>query len=126
MSNLPLVGQLPVQLNFVDVTTMTNVQISKSRTNTIKVGHKGPIGTARGVPKIQGTFDLAVAMAGSEFDLEVLWNTPGGSTITYQEGIDRYMLIGVEVEKEDLSNTPESGDTKKSVSFTATERRRMN
>ncbi len=126
MSNLPLVGQLPVQLNFVDVTTITDVNISKTRTNTIKVGPKGPIGTAKGVPKISGTFSLAVAQAGSEFDLESLWNTPGGFTLTYQEGVDRYMLIGCEVEKEDLSNTPESGDTKKSVGFTATERRKMN
>lgn len=126
MANQPLVGQVPVQLNFVPVTTITNVTSKRNRTNQVKKGAYGAIGTAKGVPGVSGTFELALPQAGLEFDLELLWDSPQGFTLTYQVGVKRYMLLGCQVESDDLANTPESGDAKITVSFTATDRKRLN
>lgn len=126
MANRPLVGQVPVQVNHVDVTSITNVQAKRSRQNTVKQGAFGAIGTAKGQPRVTGSFELALFKLGQEIDIEQLWDSDEGFTLTYQEGDRRYLLTGVNISDDDMSAAQESGDVKRTVNFTATDKRRIN
>jgi hypothetical protein len=126
MSNRPLVGQVPVQVNHAPVTSITNVQARRQRKNTVKQGAYGPIGTAKGQPAVTGSFDLAVFKIGEEIDIEALWNSEEGFTLTFQEGNRRYMCTGCQIDSDEISSAMEQGETNKKISFTATEKKKVN
>jgi hypothetical protein len=125
MANTPLVGQSPVLVNYTPVVTITKVSSRRTRPVTVKKGAYGSIGSAKGQPQVTGSFTLAVPKAGSEIDLEALFNSDEGFTLTYTEGADRYALYGVQINEDDLNSDYEAGNTEKVVNFIATDKVRL-
>lgn len=121
MANNPLVGQIPIEVNNLTVVSITKVTVKRTRQVTVKFGALGPIGTARGFYKVQGTLTLAVPKAGLEIDLEALSNSEDGFTVTFSKGVERWACFGCHLSDDDLSNTPEAGETEVNVNFVAAE-----
>jgi len=119
MSNISLVGQVPVVINSTIAVTATKFSRKKARTNTVRAGAQGNIGTGKGVAKFTFSITFAVPKAGPEFDLEKWFED--GATITYPKGAARRMLLGAELDNEDFSNDPEPGATDITVTGTATD-----
>lgn len=117
----PLVGQVPIEVNNVAVVSITKVTIKRSRQVTVKFGAFGAIGTSRGFYKVSGTLTLAVPVAGLEIDLQALSDSEDGFSITFPKGAERWACYGAHLSDDDLSNTPEAGDTETNLSFVAAE-----
>lgn len=122
MANVPLVGQVPLLVDYKAVATITKMSIKRRRGVTVKKGAYGSIGSAKGQPQIEGSFTLAVPKGGSEIDLEAIFNSEEGATFTYQEGADRYGVYGVQISEDDLSSDYEAGNTEKTINFVATDK----
>lgn len=121
MPNLSLVGQIPVQINFIYSITATRMSIRVSQPNTVKKGAFGPIGTAQGIEDASAQITFAVPASGLEFDLKQLSAAPGGFTLSYTLGDKSYALIGCHRSEKSVSNDPGSGDATMDASITATE-----
>jgi len=117
----PLVGQVPIEVNNVAVASITKVSIKRARQVTVKFGAFGPIGTAKGFYKVTGALTLAVPKVGLEIDLQALSDSEEGFTITFPKGAERWACYGCHLSDDDLSNTPEAGDTETTVNFVAAE-----
>ena len=68
MGNLPLVSQIPVEINNSPVASITKVSAKRSRQITVKFGALGSIGAGRGQFKVSGTMTLALLKAVSDAD----------------------------------------------------------
>jgi hypothetical protein len=121
----PLVGQVPVEINNSVVTSITKVTIKRARQVTVKFGALGPIGSAKGFYKVQGTLTLAVPKAGLEIDLQALSDSEDGFSVTFPKGTEKWACYGCHLSDDDLSNTPEPGDTEVNVNFVAAEMLRI-
>jgi len=121
----PLVGQVPVEVNNSAVTSITKVTIKRARQVTVKFGALGPIGSAKGFYKVQGTLTLAVPKVGLEIDLQALSDSEDGFSLTFPKGAEKWACYGCHLSDDDLNNTPEAGDTEVTVNFVAAEMLRI-
>ncbi len=121
MANNPLVGQVPVEINNVAVVSVTKVTAKRSRQVTVKFGAFGAIGSAKGHFKVTGTITLAVPKAGLEIDLQALSESEEGFSINYPKGAERWACYGCHLSDDELSNTPEAGETEVTLNFVAAE-----
>jgi hypothetical protein len=121
----PLVGQVPVEINNVAVASITKVTIKRARQVTVKFGAFGPIGSGKGFYKVQGTLTLAVPKAGLEIDLQALSDSEEGFSITFPKGAEKWACYGTHLSDDEISNTPEPGDTEVMVNFVAAEMLRI-
>jgi hypothetical protein len=119
--NLPLVSGVVLAINNIPVVTNTRVSVKRARNVTQKYGALGPIGSAPGQFKISGTLTLAVPKAGMEIDIDALSASETGFSVTFQKGLNRYLITGSHIADDGLENDPESGNTDNVVNFVATE-----
>jgi len=120
-----LVGQVPAEINHKIVVTLTNLSVRKATPTVVKKGAIGVIGMAQGIPDVTGSFRLAAPKTGLEIDLEGLGSTPGGFTLTYTVGANRYAVLGCKFSEDDITVDQGAGNVEVSVNFTGTERIRL-
>lgn len=121
MASNPLVGQVPVEINNVAVVSVTKVTAKRSRQVTVKFGAFGAIGSAKGQFKVTGTITLAVPKAGLEIDLQALSDSEDGFSVNYPKGAERWACYGAHLSDDEISNTPEAGETEVTLNFVAAE-----
>lgn len=121
MANNPLVGGVVASINNVPVTTTTRVSLRRTRNVAQKYGPFGPIGSAPGQFKFQGTLTLAVPQTGLEVDLDALAASPTGFSLQFQKGAMRYLVTGCFISDDGLTNDPMQGETDNEVGIVATE-----
>jgi len=121
MGNLPLVSQIPIEINNSPVASITKVSAKRSRQITVKFGALGSIGAGKGQFKVSGTMTLALPKAGLEIDLQALCDSEDGFSINYPKGAERWACYGAHISDDELSNTPEPGETEVTINFVATE-----
>lgn len=121
MPNITLVGQIPIEINHAFSITATRLSVRVSQPNTVKKGAFGPIGTAQGIEDASAQITFAMPATGPEFDLKALSANPGGFTLSYTAGAQKYALLGCRRSEKSISNDPGSGDATMDVSITATE-----
>lgn len=121
---MSLVGQIPVEVNNSPVTSITNVDAKNNKQSNNRYGAYGYIGASRGQGK--GTFNLTLAVpkTGPEVDWDAI-DTDDGFSITYSEGIARYLLRFCHVNDDGITNDPEAGTSQKTISGTYGERVRI-
>jgi len=117
----PLVSQIPVEVNNQPVISITKVNAKRSRQVTVKYGPYGAIGAGRGHYKINGTLTLALPKAGLEVDLQALSDSEEGFSLNYPKGAERWACYGCHLSDDELSNTPEAGETEVNLNFVAEE-----
>jgi hypothetical protein len=122
---LDLVGQVPAEINHKIAVTLTNLSVRKATPTVVKKGALGVIGTAQGIPDVTGSFRLAVPKTGLEIDLEALGSTPGGFTLSYTVGANRYAVLSCRFSEDDINVDNGAGNVEVSVNFTGTERIRL-
>ena len=122
---LDLVGQVPAEINHKIAVTLTNLNVRKATPTVVKKGALGVIGTAQGIPDVTGSFRLAVPKSGLEIDVEALGSKPGGFTLTYTVGANRYAVLGCRFSEDDITVDNGAGNVEVSVNFTGTERIRL-
>lgn len=120
-----LVGQAPAEIDHRFAVTLTHLNVRKTTPTVVKKGAAGVIGTAQGIPDVTGSFKLAVPKTGLEIDLETLGSKPGGFTLTYTLGANRYAVLGCRFSEDDISVDNGAGNVEVNVSFTGTERIRL-
>lgn len=121
MANNPLVGAVVLAINNIPVSTNTKVNVKRSRNVTQKFGPFGAIGSSPGQYKVSGTLSLAVPKAGMEVDLDALSASETGFSVTFQKGLNRYLITGAHIADDALTNDPLQGETDNEVNFVATE-----
>jgi len=122
---LDLVGQVPAEINHKIAVTLTNLSVRKATPTVVKKGALGVIGTAQGIPDVTGTFRLAAPKTGLELDLEALGSAPGGFTLTYTVGANRYAILGCRFSEDNITVDNGAGNVEVSVNFTGAERIRL-
>ena len=122
---IDLVGQVPAEINHKIAVTLTNLSVRKATPTVVKKGALGVIGTAQGIPDVTGSFRLAVPKTGLELDLETLGSTPGGFTLTYTVGANRYAVLSCRFSEDDITVDNGGGNVEYSINFTGTERIRV-
>ena len=122
---LDLVGQVPAEIDHKYAVTLTDLDVKKATQTTVKKGALGPIGTAQGIPDYTANFTLAYPKTGLELNLEALSLKPGGFSLTYTAGINRWSLVGCKLSEDTLTVNNAQGDVTVKVSLTATDRVRQ-
>jgi hypothetical protein len=112
---------VPVEINNVAVVSVTKVTAKRSRQVTVKFGAFGAIGSAKGQFKVTGTITLAVPKAGLEIDLQALSDSEDGFSVNYPKGAERWACYGAHLSDDEISNTPEAGETEVTLNFVAAE-----
>lgn len=121
MANLPLVGGVVTKINNVPLATTVKVSLRRSRNVTQKFGPFGPIGSAPGQFKFEGTLDLAVPQTGLEIDVDGLAASPTGFSFQFSKGLKRYLVTGCHIADDGFDNDPSQGETNNQVRIVATE-----
>lgn len=119
--NLPLVGGIVTKINNVPLSTVVKASMRRSRNVTQKYGALGPIGSAPGQYKFEGTLDFAVPQAGMEIDIDALSASPTGFSFQFSKGAFRYTVTGAHISDDGIDNDPAQGETNNQVRIVATE-----
>jgi hypothetical protein len=121
MANTPLVGGVVTKLNNVPLATTVKVSFRRTRNVTQKYGPLGPIGSAPGQYKFEGTLDLAAPLAGLEIDIDTLSANPLGFSLQFSKGAFRYLVTGCHIADDGFDNDPLMAETNNQVRIVATE-----
>lgn len=119
MATIALQGQVRCTINHINTVTCTNVNITYDIPSQIRKGAYGVIGPVQGIGNPSGTMTFAVQKDKQAFNFLVLSQAP--FEVTFEEGMDRYLLTGVVVNNFGLSNDPGQGNNDKSLSFIGSE-----
>lgn len=121
MANNPLVGGIVNKINNVAMSTVVKCSLRRSRNVAQKYGALGPIGSAPGQYKFEGTLDFAVPVAGMEIDIDALSSSPTGFSFQFSKGAFRYTVTGTHIADDGIDNDPQQGETNNQVRIVATE-----
>lgn len=121
MASLDLVGQCPAEIDHKIAVTMTNLSVREATPTTVKKGAIGVIGVAKGIPDVTGDCTLSWPKTGIEINVGVLKNKPGGFTLTFTGGINRYALLGIRISERSLTVDNGAGNVEWKFNFTGTE-----
>ncbi len=122
MATIALTGQVRCTINHLPTITATNVTITYDKPSTIRKGAYGVIGPVQGIGNPSGTMTFAVQADKQSFNFLALSNAgPEGIQITFEEGLDRYLISGAVVSGFDLTNDPGAGNADKSLKFIGSE-----
>ena len=119
---LDLVGQAPAEIDHKIVVTLTTLSARKSTPTVVKKGALGMIGMAQGVPDVSGSFKLPVPKTGLEINLDTIGSKPGGFTLTYTIGVNRFAILGCKFSEDDIAVDNGAGNVEITVNFTGAER----
>jgi hypothetical protein len=121
MANLPLVAGIVTAIQNQPMVTVTKVSLRRTRAVAQRYGALGPIGSAAGPYKFQGTLTFAVPISGLEIDIDALSALPTGFSINFSKGARRYLVRGCFISEDGVDNNPETAETDNQVSIVATE-----
>lgn len=122
MATISLTGQVRCTINHLPTITATHVNINFEIPSQIRKGAYGVIGPVQGIGNPSGDITFAVQADQQSFNFLALSQSgPQGFEVTFEEGLDRYLVSGCVVSGFGLTNDPGSGNNDKSLKFIASE-----
>lgn len=122
MATISLTGQVRCTINHLPTITATNVTITFTIPTQIRKGAYGVIGPVQGIGNPSGTMTFVVQADKQAFNLLALSQSgPQGFELTFEEGLDRYLITGAVVSEFGLSNDPGQGNNDKTLRFEGSE-----
>lgn len=121
MANQPLVAGIVNKINNVPLSTVVRCSLRRTRNVVQKFGALGPIGSAAGQFRFEGSIDLAVPQLGLEIDVDALAASPTGFSFQFSKGAMRYTVTGAFIADDGIDNDPAQGETNNAVRIVATE-----
>lgn len=115
-----IVGPIQCKFNYQFALTVTEFTYRKARQVTQKFGAQGPIGTAIGQVKINGSAIFAVPRTGMEFDFDAALDSPDGFAFSFTKGSQKFVAKFCYWDGQDIRSVMETGDSAVTVNFSGT------
>ncbi len=124
---MALAGRIPLKINHVPAITARDVSVKKSRKQEVHVGAYGRIGRSQGQARYSGSITFSTPEDRAEF-IELaeagMADDAEGFTLTYQKGLETYLLTDCGIAEDDLSSD-QDGKVDQQVQIVAVECERI-
>lgn len=115
-----IVGPIQCRLNYQFALTVTEFSYEKTRPVTQKFGAQGPIGTAKGAPRVTGSLVFAIPQGAQEFDFDTALDLPDGFAFSFSKGAWKYVAKYCYWDRQSLRSVMENGDSSVTINFSGT------